>query len=69
MSEELVLKYLRENRDSLNLKGIATTSGINQRTIQDYIDGTRGKRGLPPETVQALTRAIEGLRAPWAPQG
>ena len=65
MTEELVLHYLRVRRDMRNLKGIAAASGINQRTIQDYIDGTRGKRGLSAATVAALTHAIEGLRAPW----
>jgi hypothetical protein len=69
MTEELVLHFLRARRHMLNLKGIAEASGINQRTIQDYIDGTRGKRGLPPETVLALAHAIEELRAPWAPLG
>jgi hypothetical protein len=49
----------------LNLTGIANVAGLSPRTLKDYVDGTRGKRGLPPETVQALAHAIEGLRPPW----
>lgn len=69
MTEELVLLFLRQRGTMLNLKGIADAAGINQRTLRDYVDGTRGKRGLSADTVASLANAIEGLRAPWAPQG
>lgn len=68
MTEELVLHFLRERLPMLNLKGIADAAGINQRTLHDYINGTRGKRGLSVETVAGLAHAIEGLRAPWPSQ-
>jgi hypothetical protein len=66
--EDLVLTFLRERKALVNLTGLATAAGLSPRTLKDYVDGARGKRGLPPETVQALVHAIEGLRAPWAPK-
>jgi hypothetical protein len=69
MTEELILRFLRERGSMLNLKGIADAAGINQRTLRDYVDGTRGKRGLSADVIAGLAHAIEGLRAPWAPQG
>ncbi len=68
MTEELVLRYLRERGSMLNLKGIADAAGINHRTLHDYISGARGKRGIPEDVVAGLTNAIEGLRAPWTPR-
>jgi hypothetical protein len=69
MTEELVLHFLRERQALLNIKGIADAAGLNPRTLLDYISGARGKRGLPADVVSALAHVVEGLRAPWAPQG
>lgn len=68
MTEDLILEFLRERRALLNFKGLADAAGLNDRTLRDYVDGNRGKRGLSDDTVRRLAHAIEGLRAPWGQQ-